>query len=341
MRALLSDAVDDYLRFRRSQDYSKNTLRVDQSCLKALLANTGNVGMWQITDKTVERHFERLSVTRTPSSLRNDHKVLAKFFEWARKTSRMRADQDPMFGRRKPKEVQRERNRVHVSQFPALLDAAGKREPRDRALVAVLLYTLMRDSEVSDLRIKDVDLNAGYITARIFKSGLEDRIPICEELDAELRRWLTHYSAQVNLEPMHSLIPPRVNKPIIGENRRYIGHESLYNPTRRISQTGRLVKPALEAIGIPLVDDSGKSLSEGSHTVRRSGARALFDELVAGGYDGALRIVQSMLHHSSSTQSEKYLGISADRRTRDEVLKGRRMYGSTADNVVQLRVEEA
>ena len=67
MRQYLTESIDDYLRFRRSQDYSKNTLRQDSQCLKALLASAGNVGMWQITDKHVERHFEKLSATRTPS----------------------------------------------------------------------------------------------------------------------------------------------------------------------------------------------------------------------------------------------------------------------------------
>ena len=341
MRQYLTESIDDYLRFRRSQDYSKNTLRQDSQCLKALLASAGNVGMWQITDKHVERHFEKLSATRTASSLSNDHKVLKKFFEWARKTGRMKPDQDPMYGRRKPKSVQRERDRVHVSLFPALLDAAGEKEPRDRALVAVLLYTLMRDSEVSDLRIKDVDLNAGYLTARIFKTGLEDRIPICEELDEELRKWLTVYSAQVKLEPMHSLIPPRYNSPIIGPNRRYIGHQSLYNPNRRLSQTGRLVKPALEAIGFPVVDEHGKASGEGSHTIRRSGARALFDQLVSHGYDNAGRIVQSLLHHKSMSQTEAYIGITADRLSRDRLIKGQRMYGTDMSNVVSLNRDVA
>src|SRR5687768_7385208 len=145
MKELLSDGIESYLRFRSSQDYSKATLRADQQVLRRFLAVTGNVWCHAIEERHVNRHFEEASKTRGAASLRNDHGVLVRFFKWARHTGRMPVEADPMFGRRQPRAAQRERNRVPVHDFPRLLDAAEARDPRDRALVAVLLYTLMRD----------------------------------------------------------------------------------------------------------------------------------------------------------------------------------------------------
>ncbi|MGZ6831571.1 MAG: tyrosine-type recombinase/integrase [Mycobacteriaceae bacterium] len=337
-KALLSDAVDDYLRHRTSQDYSKGTINGDRQVLKRFLAITGNIWCHALDEKHVRAHFEEVSRTRGPSSLRNDHGVLGRFFEWARQTGRMPMDNNPLYGRRQPRKVHRERFRLASQDFPRLLEAAGHSDPRDRALVAILLYTLLRDSEVTSLRVGDLDLRGGWISAKIHKSKMEDRIPICSELDEEMRVWLNHYQAKVgHLDPGYYLVPPRVTNPIHGENGRIVRHHSDYRPTQKMGPTGDIVKRSLKAIGVPLVNTDGKPMREGAHTLRRSGARALFDQLVAeGGYDHPLRVVQSLLHHSSVQMTETYIGITADRRSRDDILRGKRMYAAQADNVVQL-----
>lgn len=338
MKDLLSDSIDAYMRHRTSQNYSKGTLKVDRQVLTKFLAVCGNIYCHQITDRHVERHFEEVSKTRKAASLKNDHGVLVRFFKWARHTGRMSVESDPMFGRRQPKAVKRERNRLHVSRFPELLSAAEARDPRDRALCALLLYTLGRDSEVTDLRVRDLDLQAGWLKVRIHKTGQEDTLPISSELDTEMRRWLTHYSVIAGpLEPWFHLVPARGVFPIRSEEGRIVRHESVYRPEKRIGGAGRIVNPILENIGFPVTDETGKPCGEGSHTIRRSGARALFDDLVEGGYDHSLRIVQSLLHHSSVTMTERYIGINADRRSRDDILRGKVMYHVDTDNVVHMR----
>src|SRR5690242_11266172 len=157
---LLSDAIEDFLRFRRSMDLAKNTVKQDASTLRQFLTSTGNIWVHMLSDAHVTRFFEEAAKTRQPQSMRNDYTRLQTFFDWARQTGRMPKDNDPMYGRRKPKRAHKERNRVHVSKFPALLDAAGARSSRDRVALALLLYTLARDGEITDLRIRDVDLDA-------------------------------------------------------------------------------------------------------------------------------------------------------------------------------------
>lgn len=337
MRQELSPAIDDYGRFRRSQDLAKSTLQVDRQVLGRFLSVNGNVWCHNLKDIHASRHFEEASRTRSASSQDNDHTVLNQFFDWCRQTQRMPMTSNPMYGRRRPKRTRRERNRIPVTRFPRLLDVAGERDPRDRALVGLLLYTLMRDGEISSLRVRDVDLEGGYIRAVIHKTRQEDLMPICSELDSELRVWLTHYTEHVGrLEPHYFLVPPRGVNPVFGEGGKIVRHNSIYKPQKNIRATGTLVKPILDRFGFPVTDENGKSLSEGSHTIRRSGARALFDALIADGVLDALRIVQSTLHHEHQEMTEKYIGITADRLSRDTLLRGKQMYPVSAANVVSI-----
>lgn len=335
MREELSPAIDNYIRFRKSQDYKPGTIKVDVQVLKKFLAVNGNIYCHTITHRHVERHFEEVTRTRKSSSLKNDHGVLVRFFKWARHTGRMPVETDPMFGRRQPKAVKRERNRIPVTQFGQLLDTAGERDPRDRALLALLLYTLARDSEITDLRVRDLDLATGDLKIRIHKTGVEDTLPVSSELDREMRAWLTHYGAESGpLEGHHHLVPARAVHPIRNELGQITHHLSTYRPEKRIRAAGRVVSPVLERMGFPVVNDDGSAAHEGAHTIRRSGARALFDDLSANGYDHGLRIVQSMLHHASVTMTEQYLGITADRKTRDELIRGRAMYSHSREGSV-------
>lgn len=338
MKELLSDAVENYMRHRTSQNYSKGTVKVDREVLKRFLATCGNIWCHQIKDRHIERYFEDASKTRQGNTLRKDHGVLSKFFKWCRHTGRMPVDSDPMFGRRQPKLVNRERNRLNVTRFPELLEAAGERDPRDRALCALLLYTLCRDGEVTDLRIRDLDLQAGWLKVRIHKTSQEDTMPVSAELDAEMRRWLRHY-AHISgpLQPWYYLVPVRKVQPVNGPTGKILRHESGYRPDKRVGGAGRIVSPILEKIGFPVLDENGKPCGEGSHTIRRSGARALFDRLVEGGYDHALRLVQSMLHHASIVQTERYIGVTADRRSRDDIIRGKTLYPSAVVDAQPIR----
>lgn len=341
-KALLSDAIDDFLVLRASQDYSKGTLANERTVLKRFLVTVGNVWVHSIGENQVTRYFEDAGKTRAPQTLQSDHTTLGLFFDWARKTKRMPMGTDPMFGRRRPKRRKKERNRIHVSRFPHLLDTAEAIDPRDRAVVAVLLYTLVRENEASDMRIGDLDLDAGFLTARITKSHTEDRMPVCAELDAELRRWLTIYSAQAKrpLRQTDYLLPARHSNGIVRTTGgRIEGHVMSYVPDQRIARLGRVAASVLNEFGFEMTDHAGRSKREGAHTIRRSGARALFDQLAECGYDHSLRIVQSLLHHASVSQTEAYVGITADRRSRDEILRGQMMFPAVEnDNVLHLSV---
>lgn len=329
MKQELSPAIDDYLRFRASQGMKRNTLRNETQTLKRLLQVAGNVYCHRLDDRHVTRLFEELAKTRSSNSLRPVDSTLRVFFDWCRNTRRMPADVNPMLGRRAPKAVRRERQRVHVSKFPAMLDHAEERSPWHRALTATLVYTLLRGGEVGDLRIRDLDLDAGFLVARIHKSNVEDRLPVSVELDRELRRWLTHYTQQVGvLQPHFFLIPARHSVPVMGEGGKYVRHDMILKPEKNLNSTmvGQAVKPVLAGVG---VDISEKG--EGGHTLRRSGARALFDALSDAHHPRPLRVVKDMLHHESESTTERYIGVEADRLDRDMWIRGRSLYGTMGE----------
>ena len=323
MRQELTPAIEDYERFRRSQNYSKNTIRNQNGALKAFLRVNGNIWCHQIDDRHVTRLFEELVKTRSSNSLGPVDSALRGFFDWCRQTRRMPSDRDPMFGRRPPKAVKRERQRVHRSKFGYMLDQAENISPWHRALTAVLLHTLLRDSEAASILLRDVDLDAGYIKVRIEKSSLEDRIPISRPLDRELRKWLTVYTQEVGpLQPHYFLLPARRATPIHGKNRKFEKCVITLRPEKKVAATAKQIQRVLATVGIDISEKG-----EGAHTLRRSGARALFDALSEAHHPRPLRVVKDMLHHEQESTSERYIGAEADRLDRDACVRGQDVYG--------------
>jgi hypothetical protein len=76
-KALLSDAVTDYMVLRGSQDFSKNTLANESGVLRRFLAVNGNIWVHQIGERQTIRYFEEASKTRSPRSQQLDFTVLS------------------------------------------------------------------------------------------------------------------------------------------------------------------------------------------------------------------------------------------------------------------------
>ena len=87
-------------------------------------------------------------------------------------------------------------------------------------------------------------------------------------------------------------------------------------PTEVHASPWRMVQVPLQRMGYP-------TKGEGFHTLRRSSARALFESLRAAEYgrDHALMVVKEFLNHSSTAQTEHYLGLNQERVIRDVLLK--------------------
>jgi hypothetical protein len=57
----------------------------------------------------------------------------------------------------------------------------------------------------------------------------------------------------------------------------------------------------------------------------------------SAGHDSALRMTSSLLHHSGTAVTERYLGLQHERLSRDEVLRGRKFLTAITSEVRPLR----
>lgn len=338
---LLSDLVDEFAATLSSNAYSKSTTRTYLITARGFLAHVGNIQVRSVTARHVDSFFAaRQSAGNAATTLNLHRSGLRALFDHAARRRYIPTDRSPVAHRRPFRVVSRDRARVPATEFPRLLDAAT--HPRDRIIVALGLFLFLRQSEMKALRVGDVDLDSGEVAVEVIKTKQFDRMPISAELDTEVRRWLTFYSDNVGRPLRHDdhLVPAKSPnlfvKGLAPEvNATQAKAATRLNPSRPVGQPELRVQAALAAIGVP-IRDGGKSTGEGVHTLRRSGARALFDRLVQDGYDGAMRTVQSMLHHSSVATTEHYLGIQLDKKRRDGLVKGKPMFPVSTENVIRL-----
>ena len=121
------------------------------------------------------------------------------------------------------------------------------------------------------------------------------------------------------------LVPAKSPAPAIILNGKLAGQrgEPELRPYKILDKPERCVSRALKTLGYTKEDDEPRM---GVHTLRRSGARALFDVLRNQGYDGALKRVSAMLHHKNTAMTEHYLGLDIERTQRNDMLRGEIMF---------------
>lgn len=345
MAQTMTDLIPRFLEHRRVRQHrAANTIKTDKTGLHLALIAFGDVQPGNVTQRHVDAYLSLIG-QHGPVTFNQRLSTLRTFFQWCRDQRLVPPAFDPLAGIEARPVIKEERSRVPVTQFQALLDAAPT--PHGRIIIAIGLYLFLRVGEMATLRIEDVNLDDGELRVVVHKKRGGDKIdfmPISAELDRELRDYLRWYAAEAAalglgaLQPDWYLIPSRTSGMGQDEHGRFIPGARVpttyLRPDRPYAVFHRVVQTALEGIGVEC-----KGKREGGHTLRRSGARALFDQLVEQGYDGALRLVQAMLHHEGIEMTERYIGLREDRFRRDQNIKGQVMF-NMGDNVVQLRKVE-
>ena len=337
----LSDAIDQFVRFRTA-GYKPSTVLCTKQALSAFLAETGNVNTKHLMPRHAER-YQTVMMTKgqKPNTVNSRMSQVSAFSKWlvanrytpAHFVTTVRSVPVP----------RRARLRVPAHDFARLLDCAER--PDRRMTVALGLFLFLRGGEIKTLRVGDVDLEQGLIAVTVHKTNDQDDMPICYELDQELRSWFVEYARDIG-RPLRSsdfLIPGHRSYP--GWRPRLdVGN---YQPERMSLRPYAQVRAVLSAAGYE-VEEAGKPTGEGVHTLRRSGARALYEALVEGrlgdsvARDDALRQVMSALHHKSIVTTEHYIGLERDRQRRDQTIRGVRLLPAAPSNVAELRkVSEA
>lgn len=357
MSIRISTATQEYLGTMQRKKRSKETIRVDRNVLKRMMSDVGDLQMASLTPKHIENWFYG------PGGLMDDHPTdqwgrktnppiapathnqyrsrLKVFFDWSIKRGYLRKD---LLENVDPLKVQaRKRQRPAPHVLLTFLDAAAN--DRDRCWIATALNTALRSIELKHLTYGDVDLESGFISVTITKTGDVDEQPISSDLDAELRRWFTIYATDLG-RPLRNedyLFPNRTGNLISHYVTEPDGKRTMVRtplewvPDKEIGRTEGIVKFALEKLGLP-------TKYEGTHTIRRSIALAYFDEAAGEMGDvAALRETAALLHHKSLTTTERYLDMTAEKNRRNKRMKGKPFLSAMvakADNVVPLRAAQ-
>jgi len=316
-----AEAAKRYLAWRE-QLFSANTVKNDRVAIRRFEKAVGEG--WYLDEITPDIGSASLQYVRgtvAPTTANQYYSQMQGFWRWCIDEELVPLNFNPFRNQGYLKIQKKEYERLHRHEFRAFIEAI--RRPEDRILCSVGLYLCVRANEVCRMRLKDVKLEAGWADVIISKSYDADTMPIPNELDADLRQWLTHYTSMVGpLDPEMFLVPsPESN-----------GHYMKYHPYRSPKKPERTVHRAADDYGIELPK------GQGAHFLRRSGARAWFDDLCEQGVDGALRTVSAHLHHADTKTTEGYLGVSGDRAKRNQLLHRRTMFPSTeTGNVVYLQ----
>jgi integrase len=327
MKTAFATAVQRYLRDREIDGYMPNTLVVNRTALnKAMRAVDPQIDVRRLDRNHVSQMIDYCNkLGNSDATINALLSTLGSFFRWCRDNSLMDVNHNPLSGRRYRKSIRRDHDMINLSEFPLVLDVAEGIHARERIYIALGLYTLLRQSEILSIRIKDVNLELNTLDVVLHKTKERDQMRIVPELRAELRKWLTYYTDECGpLRGDWYLVPTR----------RPAGWDEGPDGAMTIRRRDRLVPH----IRPRTMHANVQRKHCGSHTLRRSAARALYEELVAEGVDDALRQVSAWLHHKSVLMTELYLGLTADRERRNRRYEDSPMYPSLqANNVVSLR----
>lgn len=335
----ICDAVEEYLGYRERKRYSQKTMVTDYRLLRKFGEDMRDIQIRHLRPDHVTgwfygpgglmgphtgRQYGGKTLPGISEATHNQYRSRLKvFFDWMSKRGMTRVDllEDvgalavPVKIRLQPK----------PDVLLGFLDSAV--HPRDRCYLSLAMNSALRSSEVVRIRVGDIDLERGYFKVTTSKRSQADHMPITEDLDKELRRWLDAYSEDAGRPLLDSdYLFPNISAPLFD---RYItndeGKRVLLRTERKVTpsvalgvlRTQDIVHRALRSAGLP-------TKYEGTHTIRRAVARAYFDSMRGSvGRDNALREVSALLHHSNSSMTERYLGLSAERDARDEAMRGK------------------
>lgn len=320
MAILLYQAITEHLDDLKAKGRTRATLANHRQALMHAINAWGNLDCRDIHEEHVTQYFARRTWSSGTQMIYLG--ALRAFGCFLRRRGIWPRDFDPCEGWTVKTQTRVERLWLTV---PQMIEMREKEPcPRNRALFALGMYTLGRSGELISLKIGDLDLERHNLVFYRHKTRQWDRLPVCQELGEAMTDWLDYYSTIMGgLDPTWLLVPAMAPIPMTGVTgeKRLVpsGAPRRMKPTTMISKPSWLASEALRRIGFR---EPGNAL----HVLRRSSARNMFEALRSDGYDHALRRVASMLGHLHTSETEHYIGVDAERRARDEMFAGKRMF---------------
>jgi len=312
----LDDALPGYSRSLSARGLSASTRKGRLQPILVARSKWGNIRIADISDRLVDSLFT--DANWSPSTRNQYLAALRSFFSWCQSKKYLDKDTDLLHGWGNARVPEQEKLRIPVTRFGELLDACT--HPRDRAVVALGLFAFLRGSEVQTLKVADYHRATSTLDIYRHKTKEHDTLPVCVELAVELDRWLDWYREDQGRVADHWFLVPSKNSPTPTSS-----DITNVRPLERLGHTYVPAQRAIGALGYPIK-------GEGEHTLRRSGARALFDSLRAQSIDGALLRVASMLGHKDVRVTQKYIGLNVEREQRNLALSGQPMFSDVLIN---------
>lgn len=317
----LSEAIEMNMAHLIAKGMAPNTIKNGHHALNRAVRLWGDIYVCNIKPVHIDRLFA--SAAWAPNTRNMYLGVIRRFFAWARNEQMMARDYDPTFGWTNAKRVIAKRLRVPQEEFQDLLDATE--HPRDRAYIALGLMLMLRSSEIVSLKIGDISFGDGTIAIYRHKTKQADEMPIDQVLREELVAWLNYYrEEQGELRPDWYLIPAKESPSCdwdveAGRLLPVEGQVTRLKPEHYLHAPYMIPQKALAKLGY-------ETFREGGHTLRRSAARAMADNLRAQGADSALLDVAGWLGHSDVRVTQHYIGWDIQRERRNASVQDKPLF---------------
>lgn len=324
----MADLAQQYLVRRANQGLATNTIKTDRTAC-------AHFSRWRdrqrkspkaLTEADLEDYLygdDGLASTLAASSFNTRVFALKGFLSWAAK--RQAVNPAVVDAIRRLPVLKRDMLRLGLAQIIDMIETCD--DEWERWVLVLASQTLARDSEIKSPRFADFNLQTSKLALYRHKTRDADEIRITPALADGYRRFLPWLQQQVGA-PFRGdwfAIPRR---DWYRDGWRYDPTVSRYNGCGEIVQ-----RHAARIAGVDVVTLK----YQGVHIIRRSMARALYDQLVEQNVPDPIRIVMAMLGHKSPQTTEIYLGLKADRERRNLLLaSGDLLWTPSNDNVVPM-----
>jgi integrase/recombinase XerD len=283
--------LEEYLGWLSARNYSAMSVVHRRSGIirfAAWCAERGVMRPQEVTRAIVERYQRSLAVARKPDGAalsyhtQADHLFTMKgFFKWAARGNHVLYNpaaelEMPRLPRRLPRHVL---TRTEVEAVLAICALGGAVAVRDRAILETFYSTGVRRLELANLKLYDLDWEAGCVWVREGKGKKDRVVPIGERAVHWTRRYVDELRANLVIEP----------------DEQYLFISDLGVQYRK-NQLSDLAKKYLRAAGI---DRPGAC-----HLFRHACATHMLE----GGAD--IRFIQALLGHADLSTTEVYTRVS-------------------------------
>ena len=269
---------EKFLKFERN--YSENTVRAYSNDLNEFLdfLQASSVDLLEVNNKDINLFIHMLYKKNSKSTVSRKITTLRSFYSFLVKKERLAYNPAKVIPL--PKKEKKLPVFLTVDEVFNLLGAAGENSVlllRDRAILELLYSSGLRVSEISNLKILDIELKQRLI--RVFGKGSSERmVPFGSKAGEAILNYLEKRSG---LKPSEDYL--------------FLNNRGTKLSTRSIE---RIVKKYALLSGIP------KKISP--HSLRHTFAT----HLLGGGAD--LRSIQELLGHRSLSTTQRYTHTSVE-----------------------------